>query len=281
MTRSAAAEWLKLSKRPAVWVLAAVLVAIVVTLEYGVLFLVLLAQPKNVNFGPGVTADLLRRQLFPSHFVASSMSSLTSFGSAIALILGVLAYGSEYGWSTLKTIFTQGPSRLATYAGKLVVIAGFLLLFAVLILAASAATSAVIGAYYGADSSWPPVTDVLKGLAAAWLVLGVWAGFGLALSILFRQSALAIGLGLVYSIAFEGIVLTLLGQFSWARGAEQVFPGANVSALVRSFTSAVAGANPNAAPALVSPTQATLVLLAYLALFVVLGAVFLRRRDVV
>ena len=34
-------------------------------------------------------------------------------------MLGVFALGSEYGWGTLKTLFTQRPGRLRVFAAKL------------------------------------------------------------------------------------------------------------------------------------------------------------------
>ena len=43
----------------------------------------------------------------PSDLVANLISGLPVFAGAIALILGALAVGSEYGWGTLKTVLTQ------------------------------------------------------------------------------------------------------------------------------------------------------------------------------
>ena len=34
-------------------------------------------------------------------------------------MLGVFAFGSEYGWDTLKALFTQGSGRLRVFAAKL------------------------------------------------------------------------------------------------------------------------------------------------------------------
>lgn len=276
-----AAEWLKLRKRPAVWVLGSIQVALVMILDYGVLYLVLLTRPSNVSFGPGTTAETLRQVLYPAHFVQNVLGNFSGgFGGAIALILGVLVIGSEYGWSTLATVLTQKPGRLEAFAGKIGALAVVLAILDVVVFAGGAAASSLIGASYGHLSPWPSAGDVLKGLLTAWLLMGIWATLGVLLSVLFRQSALAIGLGLVYAIAVEGIVFGILGQFSWMRSVEKVFPGANATSLVESFGSPARGARGNTQGPVVGAEQAVLVLLAYLVAFVVVSAVLLRQRDV-
>jgi ABC-2 type transport system permease protein len=277
MIGALAAEWLKLRKRPAVWVLAGVLVGLVAVLQYLLLFLVILASPPNL--GQGVSVDALRQGLYPEHFVRMGLGTVSGgIGSAIALILGVLAVGSEYGWSTLKTVLTLRPGRATSFLAKAAAIGVVLVVFDVLMFATAAACSGLVGAYYGAAGTWPGVLDVIKGLLAAWLILAVWAALGAALAELFRQSALAIGLGLIYAILLEGILFSLLRSFSWVQTLQKAFPGANGTALVQSFGSAIRAA---AVPQpLVGATQAVVVLAAYLVAFVALATILVRRRDV-
>ena len=273
------AEWLKLRKRPAVSVLAIVLLALIATLQYFLLFVILVASPPNLRL-QGATVDALRESLYPVHFVRVSLGTVSGgFGSAIALILGVLAVGSEYGWSTLKTVLTQRPGRVTTFLGKAAAVGLMLVIFDLLLFATGAVCSGVIGAYYGAAGSWPSVIDVARGLLAAWLIMAVWAGLGVALAELFRQSALAIGLGLIYGILFEGILFNVLRGFSWVSTVEKAFPGANGTALVQSFGSAVRGAAAQQQP-LVGAAQAALVLAAYLVVFLTITSVLVRQRDV-
>lgn len=275
------AEWLKLRRRPAFWVLAGILAGLVAVLQYLVLVLVLASSSVNLNLGPGVTAETLRQTLYPVHFVRMGLGTVSGgVGGAIALILGVLATGSEYGWSTLKTMLTQRPGRVTIFLGKAAAVGVALVVFDVLIFGMAAVCSGLIGAAYGAGGVWPSVVDVIKGVCAAWLIMAVWAALGVALSVLFRQSALAIGLGLIYAILFEGILFNLLRGFSWVRTLEKGFPGANGTALVQSFGAALQGPNAAQAQPLVGATQAVLVLAAYVAVFLTLSAVLLRQRDV-
>jgi ABC-2 type transport system permease protein len=281
---SFSAEWLKLRKRPAVWVLGAILVALAAVFQYAVFYFVVATLPKNANIAGGLTADDLRASLHPLHWVQTTLGTFAtgSFGGPVAVILGVLAYGSEYGWSTLRTVFTQRPGRLATVAGKVGVVAAILAIYTLAVFAGSAGLSAAIGAVDGALSPWPSVMDVVKGLVSGWLILGMWAGFGLVLSVLFRQSALAIGLGLIYAIVLEGVVLNLAAQFSWVRSALPWFPGWNATSLVRSFGSALPATGTATVPQahLVGGVQAAMVVAAFAVVFVAIAAALLQSRDV-
>lgn len=274
-----AAEWLKLRKRPAVWVLGLILASLIAMFGYLVLFLILLTRPPNVTFGSGTTAETLRQILYPAHFVQVVLSNFSGgFGGAIALILGVLAVGSEYGWGTFTTVFTQRPGRLETFAGKLAGLAAVVAVYGLIAFAVGAVVSTLIGAYYGHLTPWPSAADLLKGLLTSWLLMGFWTSLGVMLSVLLRQSAWAMGLGLLYGIALEGIVFNILRQFSWMRDIEKAFPGANGTALVDAFGTAVRA--PNAPPPLVGPGQAIAVLLAYMVVFLAISVLLLRSQDV-
>ena len=273
------AEWLKLWKRPATWVLGFVLVALVLTLSYGLVvlavFLLGTRPPGNGRVAEG-TINSIQPALYPSRFLRTTLNGFAGglgYGNAIALILGVLAYGSEYGWSTLQLVFTQRPGRLTLFGGKLLALGAALGLYALALLAAGAAASAVLGAVYGHFTPWPDPASVARAFGTAWLVMGLWASLGVVLAVLFRQSALAIGLGIVYAVAVDGIILNTLALVSSLRDVLRAFPGANVTALVASF----GGNHPQIS---VDPTQAALVVAGYLAVFVVISAVLLARRDV-
>jgi ABC-2 type transport system permease protein len=271
-------EWLKLRKRPAVWILGWILVSLVVVLTYGVLFLIIVTRPGNVQLGGG-GVDVLKQAIYPSNFVVAVLSGGGGgFGGAIALILGALTFGSEYGWATLKTIFTQRPARLETFAAKAAALGAVLALYDLVIFLAGAVASALIGAYFGHLAPWPSLLVILEGTFAGWLILAVWAALGAALSVLFRQAALAIGLGLVYSLAVEGILFGILGQFSWIKNVEKAFPGANATALIQSLSTLPR--SPQNPEPIVGTLQAILVIVAYLVLFLAVSGLILRRRDV-
>jgi ABC-type transport system involved in multi-copper enzyme maturation permease subunit len=270
------AEWLKLSRRPATWLLALVLAAVLLALGYAFLVVLVVVLGNQPPSRPGVQTGLhtLKLDLAPAHFPQTALSAFSGigYGSAIAVILGVLAFGSEYGWGTLKTVLTQRPGRLVTFGGKLLTLAAILAIYAVVILACAAGASAVTGAIYGSAGGWPGLADIAKAFLACWLIMGLWTALGALLAVLFKQAPLAIGLGIVYSIAIEGLIVNTLSLDSSLKNIQRGFPGANATALVNSFGG-------SAAP-LVGPTQAVLVVAAFLIAFVVVAAVLLRARDV-
>jgi hypothetical protein len=54
----------------------------------------------------------------PSELVRHVLQWLPQFGGALALILGALVAGSEYGWGTRKSALTHHPARRAVFISK-------------------------------------------------------------------------------------------------------------------------------------------------------------------
>src|SRR5690348_12432981 len=92
-------EWLKLRKRPATWVLGLVLVALLLTVSYGfsVLAVVVLSAGPPTRPGAQSALETLKPALYPARFLRTTLGAVSGigYGNAIAVILGVLACGSE------------------------------------------------------------------------------------------------------------------------------------------------------------------------------------------
>jgi hypothetical protein len=124
---------------------------------------------------------------------------------------------------------------------------------------------------------------VIEALAAEWLVFATWTAFGMLLAFLFRQSGLAVGIGLVYMLILEGLVLTLLSQVGgqWVMELRKLLPSPAASALADSFgQSGSALATRAAAQALIGAQRATITLGVYVVAFCTIAAIVFRRRDV-
>src|SRR6266581_2307724 len=109
------AEWRKSRFRPAFLVSSGIIAGITV-LIYSVNWYLALH--------PGSTervANILT--LYLDQLVNFVMGAAFPVGAAMAIVVGALFTGSEFGWSTLKTTFTQGPGRLTVWAGRVVVFA--------------------------------------------------------------------------------------------------------------------------------------------------------------
>jgi ABC-type transport system involved in multi-copper enzyme maturation permease subunit len=166
--------------------------------------------------------------------------------------------------------------------GKLGAMLVVVLVIAISLFAVDAACSWVIALLDGKSSSFPAADVVVKAIAAAFLIFTFWAVFGFALATVFRQSALAIGLGLAYALVIELLVFGLLAGLgaNIVRPIQQWFPIANSGYLVASFGSVnFRGVQSQAAP-YADATHAVVMLLVYIVAFTALGAWLTRTRDV-
>jgi ABC-type transport system involved in multi-copper enzyme maturation permease subunit len=269
------AEWLKLTRRPAIWILGILLCLGILTLGYiliGVAIVIIERSATSADQAiPGGAAQSLRVGLLPDVMVSQVIPLLSTLGGPIGMILGALTIGGEYSWGTLKTILTQRPGRLALTWGKLLALAPLLLIFCAGALLLGLLGSLVAAALQGAALTPPSALELLKGLGAGWLILAVWTMFGVALATVLRSSALAIGLGLIYSLVLESVVSGVALFVEQAAQLRNALLGANASALSSYFSGG---------GSTIPPERATLILLVYLAIFTAITALVIRVRDV-
>lgn len=280
MINSFTADWRKLRQRPAVWVLGGIMLVALLLFGYVIPWLQLSFPAPNYHPDGGLTIAQAKSALYPINFVKNSLSGVGIVGSILTLILGALVAGSEFSWGTVKTVYTQRPGRLQLLAGQVGVVSLIAAIFTVVFYVVAALASLAIAFGDGVTVTWPAAIDILKALGATWLIFESWSLFGLALAYLFRQSAMAIGIGLAYVLAIEGIVFRLLSGFNaaWLTNIEKVFLGQNANALIQSLGQVFARADATAP--LVSAGQAVIVLAAYAVVFGALAALVVRTRDV-
>lgn len=274
---SLTAELLILRKRTATWVLLGIWVTL------SLLFGYLLPYLTTTGGAGGPTTPGLTPML-PGSLVTTLLAGFPIFGGVLALILGVLTAGGDYGWDTLKTLLVQGPSRLRILTARLGALATMLVPFVVGVFACGGVASLVIARTEGAPIAWPSISDLAVGLATGWFILAVWAALGALLGIATRGTAMAIGVGIVYAMIIEGILSAIANQVTWLTGTVEYFLRANAYSLVTAVgvpTSALGDNGPGSffGP-FVSAPQASAVLVAYLAVFVAVAAWIFHRRDV-
>ena len=210
------------------------------------------------------------------------MSQWGVLGGVFALIVGVLMQGSEYGWGTIKTLYTQRAGRLTMLCGKLAALAVVVFVMIVALFAVDAASSWVVATVDGKTSAFPSADVIVKAIVAGFLIFGFWALFGLALATLFKQSAMAIGLGLAYALVVEVLIFGLLSGLGGdiVKQIQQWFPVANTTYLSDSFGQITARGFQNRFAPYASPTHAVVMLLVYVAAFSLITAWFSRTRDI-
>ncbi len=278
-----AGELYKTVRRPAVWVCVLVLLAIAVTIGYAIPWaFATLTPPSAVRGLPeGTTLADLKITLYPASFVSETLQQWGSLGGVFALIVGVLLQGSEYGWATMKTLFTQRDGRVVMLAGKLGALAVVVIVMVVALFITDAVCSVGVALIDGKTISFPAAGEIAKGVGAMYLIFGFWATFGVVLATAFRQSAMAIGLGLAYALVIEGIIFGVAGSFAPdnVNPIRQWFPVTNAGYLADSFgRTAIRGINLPAPYA--GATHAVVVLAVYVAVCVAITALLVRRRDV-
>jgi ABC-2 type transport system permease protein len=274
MTRSTLAELLVARKRTSTAILLGLWTLLALVFAYIIPY---------VRFLNGTDRQPLS-DLFPQHFVVQLIAGFPFFGGVFALMLGVLAVGSEYGWGTLKTLFTQRPTRLGVFAAKLAALALTLVPFVLVVYAIGALASLLIAQHQGAAVAWPSAWLIVRGLAAGWLILAVWAAFGILLAVLSRGTSLAIGIGILYALVIEGLLSALASEVRLLDHLVQFFLRANGYSLITALgvsTSNIADMGPGSySGPIVSGSQAILVLAAYLTVLLTASGAILRRRDV-
>ncbi len=265
-------EWRKNRFRPVFLVSSGVIGAIAV-MAYGI------SWYQALNPGASDRGAVNIATLYPDQLVNFVMGAGFPLGAAITIVVGALYAGSEFSWGTLKTMFTQGPGRLTVSAGRVVVFAAWMGIMTAVLFAVGAASSVVVASFQGHAIAWPAVGDILKGFGALWLIFAVNGAIGMALGVVIRQPAAALGAGLIYVLAFEIIAVRFIdtinnGAYKWIGN---LFVNQNATTLAQSFTSPAFGRT--LAPA-VSAEHAVLVVAAYGVGLMIVAAGLLKLRDV-
>jgi ABC-2 type transport system permease protein len=269
MTGNLSAELLVLRKRAATWILFGIWTFLGIFFGY------------IVPYAFDAT-DVPRRleEFLPESLAGTLIAEFPFFGGVFALMLGVFALGSEYGWDTLKTLFTQRPGRLQVLAAKLAALGIVLVPFVLALFAAGAVTSYVIAQMEDAPVDWPSAWLLVRALAAGWLILAVWAALGVLLGVLTRGTSLAIGLGILYALVIEG----LLSNVSALEPVTGIFLRPNGYSIATALGTSVQDIESSGPGSFGGPfvdgLQAAAVLAAFIAGFAAISALLLRRRDV-
>jgi ABC-2 type transport system permease protein len=283
MTGSFAAEILKLRKRPATWVLLGVVLGLTQLFGYVLPYSSWLTGDQNVQT-QGLDPQTVLAGTLPGELVPTSLGGFPVFAGALALILGALAAGSEYGWGTMQTALTQRPSRLGVYGGKLLALAASTLFVVLATFALNATVAAVIAAVESQPLDYPSLAELARGVGSGWLIMGMWCGLGALLGFAFRGVALPVGLGVVWVLGIESLVSAVADSLLTSlQPLRDLLPGVNAGSLVWSLAPG-GGSSGDAPPGVVDAVtggQATLALTVYVAAFAVIGALLVRRRDVV
>lgn len=185
---------------------------------------------------------------------------------------------SEYDWDRHKVLFTQRAERLPVFAGKVLASGPILGLLILVVFVGGVVASLTLAITERAVVDWPSLGTWARGIGIIWLILSVWALFGVLLATLFRGVALALGLGLIDAPVIPGSLAGILDQVDRVHLLREALLSTNIHALTTDFRALphVAGQPPT----LVTPDRAALVLSCYAVAFLVSATLLVLRRDV-
>jgi ABC-type transport system involved in multi-copper enzyme maturation permease subunit len=279
MVASARAALFAGRKRPAVWTVTATWLVLALVFGLGIPYLVyrvLSRDPEEAE-----AAQALLTTVLPDELVPTTIGLFPMFGGAIVLVLGALTVGNEYRWGTFNLLFTQRPRRSQVIGGQAIALIVITLLLAVATVVTVAAATALVAVVEGRAVAWPTAAAVVRLVGAAWLICAAHASFGFLLAIVFRSTATAIAVGLLWTMIIENAV----------SGLAQVLAPLTVvrAVLLAPSSGALAGALgarsqfDGGTPGVVEATNGwlpALVLICYTAVAVTVAMWLAARRDV-
>jgi ABC-2 type transport system permease protein len=281
MTASVVAELMKLAKRPAIWTVVGVWMTLSLLFGYIFPYVNYRGTPTGPTADPSLGERVLSEAL-PAALVPAAIQGFPLFGGALALLVGVLATGAEYGWDTMKVLLTSGPRRLAVLTGKFFALTVVMLLVVLATFVVDGAASLLVASITDKPMQWPPLADLLTGIGAGWLIVSMWCLAGAFLGILVRGTALGVGIGLVWALAVENVLRIFAPIVEGVDVVQRFLPGTNAGALAAALGVPVQG-QPGGTPGVTAGLggmSATLILVAYVVVFVAIAAVLIYRRDV-
>ena len=274
MARSLWAELTLLTRRTSTWVLLGVWMFLAVFFPYVVDYF---GRDKSLGW-QGVA------RMMPAGIPPIVLTSLPFFGGVLMLLLAIISIGGDYGFNTMKLVMTQRARRAEVFGAKLAAIWIWALAFVVVGSLECLVASEIVAWRVDGPTALPAAMVVLKMILGGWLILGVWSALGALLALATRGTSLAIGLGILYGLAVEGIVINFLDSVKALQPVIKIMLRTNAYSLAKPLGVTVDRTRDIGPASFTGPyvpgTQAVLVLAIYVVLFGGLGALLLNRRDI-
>ena len=288
MLRLLRSELYRLVRRWMPWIILG-LIVVIAFVFYFLIWVSVNAQLQAVKNGTlpvpaGGTAQLEQtlRQIAPDRVAQFGVSVVAGLGSVMLIVFAASHVGTEFGWGTFRTLLAHGASRsgfLVSKAVSLVLYAVvFMIVGSIAAIAASYTVSAVAGISPGSGVDFAEVARVAVKSGYTFLP---YMALALAIAVWSKSAGAGIATGLVVYFA-ESIVAGILVSLN--KDYAQIVNwglSRNASALTRTVSGQAGPTSQDpTASTLPDPTQATIVLGIYCAIFLVLAYWRLRSRDV-
>ncbi|WP_237185246.1 ABC transporter permease [Rothia nasimurium] len=275
MTEAMRSELFLMRKRPLGYIIGALWTLMVIFFAYVIPYIVAKTLPN-----PGDASAVMEVISLPK-FPATSVGSYPMFGGAIFLILGACITGSEFGWGTWKVRFTQGPNRTEIIMAKFMVGAITAAVIVTIAHIFALITSFIMSRIEQVDESWPSLTFLLASWGAA-IAIGITSCWiGMMLAILTKNLALALSVGLLWTLAFENIIAGLSLMWPSLSFVQKILLGPAGGSLAHTLgaTPMMQGGTPGVVDTHSAPIALS-ILAIYSLISLFISIVIMRRRDI-
>lgn len=264
MIHAVRAEWMKLTQRGALLGGAGVMIGAMTLATLLTLGSVLPAPPPGVPPPPAMRPSV--EQIETPEGLLAIFGILVHVVGIVSAVIFAQSVGGEYANGTLKSMLTREPRRLVLLFAKIVALSGFIAIAMFVAFIPMFGGSNHLAGAKGLDiSAWTSAEGLsasFGGLARLWVAALVQGLLGLALAIVFRSAALAVGVGIGYIIALEPL---LIG--AWNESATWL-PGPVLTAFTSGGTETIAMGT------------ASLLIGVYVVILAAVASAILVKRDV-
>lgn len=277
LVASTRAELLRLRRWPAVWIMLGIWTLLNITFAYVFPYL-----SATTGGSAGPIEGALMAEVLPANVPDALIGGMPLFGGAIMLILGALAVGSGYGWGTWKTVLTQGPGRVAAFGGTLGALAIFVVGVVLSTLVIDLGASLLLAAIENQPTTMASLQALAEAVGGGVLIFGMWTMAGVLVGTLARSPALAVGLGLVWTLVLENLLRGVSGLLSWLGPITDAFPGTAAGSLAGAVGATPEGGGESGTPGVLTVFgggTATIIIVGYVLAFAAIATVLVRQRD--
>ena len=277
-------ELFKISRMRIVWVMLALLVSVI-------------ALPYLIFFATANLKDNFAAQpdLFLYRIVEANLFTLRVFGGIFLLILTALVFGTEYSLGTIRIILSRGVGRLSLLGAKLLAVMLVALGIFVAIVALDALLDWVLllkdmgGTAMQQHMTTAFWTDIRIYLLTILVSMGVTILLAMAATVVGRGMVFGLGAALAWfpadniGVEFARLAYRLTGNTFW-ENFTSIWLGPNLNAMPTVSATTPIGqnaVNPSITPLVdVTGSHTLIVALVYAAIFLVVSAVLIWKRDV-
>jgi ABC-type transport system involved in multi-copper enzyme maturation permease subunit len=279
LTRTTRAELFRLRRWPAVWVTISAWLLLNALFNYVFNFVTYTSGDSSFSNQGESRADVLA-SIVPAGVADQLPQGAPLFGGAIMMVLGAIIAGNGYGWGTWKTVFTQGPSRVATMLGSMAAMVALVAGLVVATLLTDVAMALGVAGLESQPVTWPATGDLLQSIGGALLVMVMWALAGYFLGVVARGPALSVGLGLVWALVIEQLLRGVGTSLNAVAVFTHFLPGTAAGSLIGSI---VGVGGPDSTPGIIdtlSGGRGLVTLLVWMVALPLATLWLVRRRDV-